>query len=226
MFNFLRSNKNEWLNSIDWTKYRFTPDAVELHNQLWHRLFVYNSWQKGQPHVSELGDTSIWNGGALTEESKFVMLKYKLGAETYPIVFETTPEMERGQFGDTYLGQKGAIQGQLFLVKPETIIHLDSKVLNTVQFDRQRIPIDLPYRERNGKQLSGPKVMKMKAWAYIARNDFWIEGHGINDLYFGPVRHFATVRSPLNQLKESKITYYYAHKFEIAPEGTVSKVSE
>jgi len=210
----LKSNRHEWLNGYSFEDQHFTPDMANLERKAFHRLFVYNNWQHGQHGHDQLGGEAIRLAAAVSTDRDFVVLKKKLGKETYPIALDL--EAEKYTLGrETFFGPRGQILGQLFYVRPSVIKELDKQQLNGIEFSRERINIDVPFREHDGTAISDPKIMRMDAWAYIGRTEYWIDGHGITDQLFAPVRRCVVVASPLNQLKETAVRYYYNDKFEI-----------
>jgi hypothetical protein len=212
MWSMFKKANNDWLAEYNWEDEKFTPDYAMLQQKAYHRLFVYNEWQSKQSKHHMLGDTAIRCATALTKNSNYVVWKKKLGADTFPFALETTEDQKFGH--ETFLGPAGKVAGQLYLVTPEVIKSLDSDVLNTVQFDRKRISVEVPYRIKDGGTLSDRYVREFRAWAYIGRSDFWLEGHGLNDYYCGKVHTYSSLATPLNSEKISQVYYFYDDKFE------------
>ena len=156
-------------------KAMFTPDLAELKDFEKMRVFVYNELQKDQPKNSLLS-SSEYCGACYTQNSDFVLYKKLLGKETFPIAMEVTKD---NRFGiSSLIGDPGQVMGETYSVTPETIVELDNYLLNTVEFDRKRIKIVIPYFTEAD---SACRYIETEAWMWVGRSEFWNDQLFIKD---------------------------------------------
>jgi len=118
----LRTKESEFIQSaVDDAE--FTPDAATLFKRNWHPLFVYGTLQKGMVRHSLLS-SGVSLGPARTETSAFALLYQKFTKHPYPIAL---PAMLTS-LGSATAGRRpiGAhIQGEAYLIPPDTLANLD-----------------------------------------------------------------------------------------------------
>jgi hypothetical protein len=195
-------------------KYSMSPDHQQLVMKDWHKVFVYNECQRGQSHFRELGlyvenlvgfgaETDVqYRGGAFTVD-RYLLYKKKLGKETFP--FAMIPQRIRG-------GEHGVfphkVSGQLFLLRPHCLFNLDNYMLNTIQFERVRVPIQLRYHERSsdfGNHFGDQKIKITNAYMYVGKTDFWLDQIASQPERYGICKEYKTNFGRFNGLNE----YYY-----------------
>lgn len=150
----------------------YTPDAHVFNRTLYQLYFAYGIDKKGFHLHDRLIAPFCMNNGPLADvftEGSFTMVKKKLGWASYPIVTDlklwNTPQHK--------------IRGQLYAIRPEIIPELDKIYLNTVEFERQRITVQMPFHQLVWSRKQGHlKLIKADhhhytAWAYLAPADHW-----------------------------------------------------
>jgi hypothetical protein len=181
----------------------FTPDVWKLEKRYFHNVFIYNELMTNSREYSEVMEgKAVKLAAAYTADDTFVMYKKAVGKETFPFTLKTTPDMKFGN--STFLGEPAHVMGQLFTMRPGQVIRLDTHLLNTVQFERVRVKICIPFRYKNGSQLSEPMVKSLPAWMYVGRYDWWADLL-LNKKLYPPVKFYS---SPENQYRE-RLNYYF-----------------
>ena len=143
---------------------RFTPDLAELEMRSHHLLFAY--------HDPKVEETRLAVG--LTSSTNFVMYKKDLGKESFPIALRPNEDQKFGN--SSFLGDPARVCGNLYLVPTKVIKDLDSRTLNGVWFQREKVSIDIPNRKLNCSNTPGPMILDViDAWMYVARMDYWNE---------------------------------------------------
>lgn len=148
-------------------KAQFTPDIEDVQDKYCHNVFIYNECQSHGPKNNVING-SVYGGHSYTESSDYVLYKKLLAKETYPFAFEITDDEKLGR--SSYIGDMGQIMGELWLIRPNDLIALDNYMLNTVQFDRKRVKIVVPF---HADEQSPVDVHTIEAWMYVAKKKFW-----------------------------------------------------
>lgn len=201
------STRKEVLNAL--VEDRFTPDAHTLYTRQWWNVFVYNECMEGQRANHILGPNSEKRAAAFTKDSDFVLMRKMLGNETFPFAIKIE---EENRFGNSsFYGQPARILGHLFKMPPSAVKALDTHVLNTVQFNRVRVTLDVPYRKMNiksvedkiTKELGELQVAHVDAFMYVAQMEFWAD----------VIKHFgykpAKLLTANNGKEDLELQYYY-----------------
>jgi len=164
-----------WLDARNETKY--TPDVGKLEQKTHHLLFAYDSFKAGK-------DCGVY----VFTQDRFQMWRKDLGKSIInhfiPIkVPENFKDLvDRPVWADPNpLGGRMAlasrVRGTLNLVEPGDIISLDKDMLNTVSFDRVRVPLYYPYQTIIRFKKHNPQknnvVGTVWAWMYVARSEYW-----------------------------------------------------
>jgi hypothetical protein len=187
----------------------YTPDMWRLERHGWNLLFVYNEMLPGHKmhHLLERKgevEDSMFYGYT---HDRYVMWKHKLGVQSTPLILKVE---------DIFKGSPLApVKGFLYGVRPEVFYQLDLYMQNGVLFDRQRIIIDVPYREINNfdrRNVSELKIERVEAYAYIPYAAYWEDALDAG-MYFAPVRPMIGKHINQNGRKVDK-PYYYWTKLE------------
>ena len=191
----------------------FTPDMWHLERRPLHNVFVYDGLMKSYRHHHLLEGGAMRIAKGFTKYSNYVMWKKDLSAETFPFVLETDLDksnefffrFRNGGNCSHFLGNPYLISGELYTMTANRIKELDKHMLNTVQFDRKRIKVTIPYRLKSN--ISERLSVDVGAFMYVGKMDFWADLIS-NDLC-SPVKHY-TGRDDLkyyffNEILESNI---------------------
>lgn len=156
-----------------------TPDIAMLDQKWAHLLFVYDEMQTGLEKHNLIKDDATKEYDAYTV-NPFELYKKHLGRESFAVA------RPADRCGDTSTNYGPArIRGELYLVrvdptgnKPNPFIALDLYKQNTLEFERVRVKVAIPYR----KVLSAPHYPKpittgvfveiKEAWMYVG-TDYW-----------------------------------------------------
>lgn len=149
-------------------KAMFTPDIEDIQSRYAINVFVYNECQKNGNKSDVLGKQAAYQGLAYTESSDFVLYKKLLGIETYPIALPITEDQKHGW--SSLIGDPGQIMGEIYSIRPYDLIQLDNYMLNTVQFQRKRVKVVVPYHANETSPLDTHVV---EVFMYVGDYDFW-----------------------------------------------------
>lgn len=170
-----------------------TPDIWTINGYQYQFVFVYGTQQRGHPQHELINSTGAFAATAYTDK-KFNLWRRELGRESFPIAMEES----NWHKPDFRKAARERVQGELYAVPTATLISLDKHYQNTLEFQRKRVPVLIPYRhlyqipgcevasevqrkisEKTGAPLP-PQVVTtemgvklVKAWMYIGRNEYW-----------------------------------------------------
>lgn len=175
----------------------YTPDMYMLQMYKKWLYFAYSADQDGHPKsVADLGaeKTHIaWTSG------QYSMYRKQLGGESFAIAlddpYDQAQRAEKHHWGyENGPASAQSIKGELFLVTPEMLVSLDERVENTVQFNRRRVSVSVPYRfqyrDKDGNlKVSGRQSELRVAWMYIGNPEFW-DKQIDNGFLFKPAKLF------------------------------------
>jgi gamma-glutamylcyclotransferase (GGCT)/AIG2-like uncharacterized protein YtfP len=182
-----------------------TPDLWVLQRYDFQLIFVYGTQMSGHPQHELVMEHGAYAAAAYTAQ-QYTLWKKRLGRSSFPIALQgsgwRTPDWRTPPLA--------RVQGELYAIEAKQLLELDKHFQNTLEFDRKRIPLLIPYHElvrafkpRTGMQqfiedslripnghhlvTADTKVKLVKAWTYIGKSDFWTDqlAH-----YFHPVNTY------------------------------------
>ena len=120
---------------------------------------------------------------------KFSMFRKNLGKASYPIILPPTEDHP----GTIARAELAPVRGEVYFVKPYQMIELDNYKNNGVVFNRERVFLDIPYREvelRDGERILGEwkHHKSMSAWMYIANPEYFFWNNYIENDSFSPLK--------------------------------------
>lgn len=134
---------------IDWesfgssANFPHTPDYATIQLRKSWLVFIADEMMTGQRHnllVNNEDTQRLCTGYTVPN---FVMFKHSIGKHTYPVIMH---EMEKQ--GSAFLLQEPLpVKGEVYAVRPSQLVQLDIHKQNGVLFQRERVRIDIPYRE-------------------------------------------------------------------------------
>lgn len=178
---------------------KWTPDCAQLEEHAFQLLFVYDRLQPDFPDYEKVVKEHVIHAGVAFTNEKFVMQKFRLGKDSYPII----------QRKENYIiTPPRRIKGQLYYIQSEVIKELDSMARNGIEFKRELLEIYMPYtqlkkpapmlygKEREEAVAKGEPEGRtraeylavfgtehpsfhikrdtiLKAYAYVGINDYW-----------------------------------------------------
>lgn len=179
MFNFLKKKEvpkfPEGFLERAAEKSRYTPDVHYIERRLYHRFFIVDDLQSTMKNTHLLGSSGAKIAPAVSVYN-MAMVKKRAGEHTTAIPL--TKAM--------YEYKLAPVHGELYAVRYDQIYVLDKHKLNTVEFNRVRVPIFIPCAKYQktydlegkpsgfvhaGWYLDGPYT----AWMYQGNLDYWTE---------------------------------------------------
>jgi len=196
---------------------RYSPDKWKLQQREKVWLFVHGEeMMRHDKNVPLMGLFEPQYSGMTFEDYK--MWKAALGKDTHPIPLDAQLEVEdRNWFQQKYKLPWAKVKGELYLVPPEVIFHLDKYRENGVVYSRKRTEIIVSYRNSTFSNKTRSFLdfkyehQNIRAWMYVGKIDYWAEliNDGVTHGRFKPVRAFTN--DNLNK------TYYYFTQAEYQP---------
>lgn len=158
--------------------YPHTPDINYLEEKSSHLLFVCDDTQDGFENNKLLaGGIQSYTAFTVREYGMWVRL-----SDMLPIPL---------RLDKSSIDHPARIKGQLWIVPTEVLISLDNLRKNGVEFARQRVKVEIPYRIETFKpdygpnhpdqlkwvrELSGNKLSQdQHPWMYMGKRTFWNE---------------------------------------------------
>lgn len=165
----------DWFKDVlENTKY--TPDVAELETAEYMNFLVYDNT------LPDLESNSYPLQTAFTVE-EMEMWTYLLGNESYPIPLNMPDTMLEGTrlINRPWQGSKkiirSKIKGKIYSVKTSHVFSLDTVKVNTVQFNRIRVPVVIPYTEiirtKWGDRVGPEHHRLVTVSMYVGVRSFW-----------------------------------------------------
>jgi hypothetical protein len=163
---------------------QFTPDYHDIGTRRGNLVFVHDDMMMLQPNHDLVKDGLSWFypfAYGYTSQ-KFSFVKKELGLKSFPIAIDlrNTDDMPM------HVAQTYRIRGELYALRPQTIIELDTHRQNGVQFQRIKVNINVASRklrrsvwtDANGRDKSEYKLGKeemitVPCWMYVGREAYW-----------------------------------------------------
>lgn len=193
--------------------YPNTPDLWWLGKRHLQLIFVYGTQMRGHPQHELIDQHSVYAATTYTD-GKFSLWKKKLGKESFPIAIEGSTPLPDGHLAAGWkpptwaLPPRARIQGELYAIDTQQLIALDKHYQNTLEFQRKRVPLVIPYKklyripgsamqQQIAEQMGGRfkdevvtsenDVATVKAWMYIGKSEYWTDQ---SDHLFSPGNTF------------------------------------
>ena len=173
---------------------QFTPDIAKLEQYEWQLIFVTDELKKQHLKNSLLGSEQRYKFPAFTQKN-FHYWQHEAPFNP-PVPFRVADDVITNPL--PFYPPIGKIKGQVFIIRPQAFLDLDNYKQNTVEFQRHRVRLVVPYRklvwlkdhnldpafgvqeafcrsEYNGKSVTHSKeiVCIIRAWMYIGIPSFW-----------------------------------------------------
>lgn len=169
----------------DHRRLQFTPDYYLISQKKSHLVFIHDDMMQLQPNHSKVVEGSLSGFYPLSygyTSRRFSFIKKELGLKSFPIALELRDTEELPMFmADSY-----RIRGEIYAVRPQTLIELDTHRQNGVQFQRRRVNINVGFRklrqahwvdanakDRYALNLDREEMCSSECWMYVGREDYW-----------------------------------------------------
>lgn len=179
----------EWIAQA-MSVYPLTPDVWVLGQYEYQLVFVYGCSQRGHPQHDLVSSLGAFAATTYTDD-KFTLWKKRLGRESYPIALQGSG-WKRPDWNET---PRARVQGELYAVPRSAIYELDNHYQNTLEFQRIRVPMVIPYKElyeivggtpmqqqinqvlglppQRATVSSETGVKLVRAWMYVGKPQYW-----------------------------------------------------
>jgi len=184
-YGYTLPSREEFLAELEKTKY--TPDISKLEEQAWQKVFVIDELKRRHLKHSLLGEDIHYAGPAYTQDPYRLWVK-RNDPTASPIPMKASKE-DNGFV--RYFPSPAKIKGEVWFVRSERLLALDTYKQNTVEFRRKRVTVILPYRPltwlkdpykdpdntlsgyRPSVKLGEERVYLLQPWMYVGRHTFW-----------------------------------------------------
>lgn len=155
----------------------YTPDILELERHKRILVFVHDDMMKGGKLHDYLTETNISGRWPLYEAftvDPFYHWKKDLGEESYAVALE---DQVSGFQRDPV--QLARIKGEVYSVRPQTVVKLDFLRENGLQFFRKRVDIHVPHSkviystQQPLPALIDPAKQTIECSMYIGNSYYW-----------------------------------------------------
>jgi len=172
---------------------KYTPDIHLLEQHWWNPVFIPDDCMIHHSyHITERGSRhDLVKEGASGYDpfyedcytaKPFTFLEKNLGKQSFPIPFDPINDNDLPM----WMNKSHRIKGELYALSSKSIIELDNHRLNTVQFDRVKVTINIPYAQKyrdiaqsyNGVwsstyRSSKTNIVSIQAHMYVGRFEYW-----------------------------------------------------
>lgn len=171
---------------------KFTPDIAKLEKYAWQLIFVTDQLKEGHLHNAKLGPEASYRFPAFTQQGFHYWDTPIPFLPPVPMKVEYTINPVKG------FPPIAKIKGEVHLIRPQQFMTLDRYKQNTVEYQRERIKLVVPYTPvkllkdhnldpRFGVQevfcrsdykgssvaLDRETTCTIRAWMYTGKPDFW-----------------------------------------------------
>ena len=166
---------------------RFTPDYPLLSQKKSHLVFIHDDMMQTLPNHRLIVEGSCSGFyplcyGYTTKTYNFV--KKSLSQASYPIAFDLK---DVGHL-PVYMANRHRIRGEIYAIRPFQMIALDNHRQNGVEFQRQKVNINVGYRRQYrthyfnslgnkiyNYHLGKDEMLAQPCWMYFGKEEFWSE---------------------------------------------------
>lgn len=158
---------SNWVSRVQ-QQVKNTPDLWLLENYSHWLTFVCDDLKTGHRR-HDLLEGSELACDCVFSKPAFSMFNKKLGKASFPVPI----------LGRSVMAPYSVVKGQLWRVPTDTLKGLDIYRNNTVEFQRTRISVAVPYKEvhwdnnPNEVYVSRTRTQYVRAWMYVGRPQFW-----------------------------------------------------
>lgn len=168
----------------DQQKLQFTPDYKELCQHRSRFLFVHDDMAQLQPNhpMVQVGLSGFYPLAYGYTSRAFQFVKKDLGLKSFPIA------LDMRETGDLpmYMADKYRIRGEIYAIRPETFISLDTYKQNGVQFVRQKVNVNIGFQKQRRRKwfdasgherfeylLDREEMISQEMFMYVGREEYW-----------------------------------------------------
>lgn len=199
---------------------RFTPDYQRLEQQNWNIFLICDDMMGGHEFHSLLHDEAYARKlyGVTYTQNSYVMFRKNLGKFSYPVFLDPEQITSPGTIKRT-MGEPCIVKGELWAIRPSRVLELDKHRLNTVEFLRRRVSVDIPFKRVvrfnspkdgwEGDKLTDVLHYKnQRAWMYFGIPEAW-QFQSWDEKSLSPVKpiepNSRTMDMPFKTEEEAKI---------------------
>lgn len=156
---------------------RYTPDLPLLAENLTHNIFIYGRQMLEHPGHKIINEHSVRLMKAFTSE-KYQCWQTILGEFSYPIAIDAPSPDVIIPWAEHRGSPLAQIEGELHTIFTSGLIKLDKDMFNTIEFERVKVRLTIPYRpvvwtKESGTTHGPRKFARTTAFMYIGRQTYW-----------------------------------------------------
>jgi hypothetical protein len=163
---------------------QFTPDYHDIGSRKGNLVFIHDDMMMAQPNhdLVKTGLSGFYPFAYGYTSQRFTFVKKELGLKSFPIAIDlrNTDDMPM------HVAQTYRIRGELYALRPQGIIDLDTHRQNGVQFQRIKANInvasqkmkhsswtDANGRDQHSYNLEREEMCTVPCWMYVGREAYW-----------------------------------------------------
>ena len=171
--------------SEDKERLQFTPDHREILPKRSHLIFIHDDMMQLQPNHKLVHAGSLSGFYPMTygyTSRRFTFVKKELGLKSFPIALDMRYKDDLPMF----VADEHRIRGEVYAIRPQQLILLDTHRQNGVQFNRVKVNINIGSRklrqwhwfDAHGRihyerELEREEMITQEMFMYIGREDYW-----------------------------------------------------
>lgn len=190
--------------------YDYTPDILLLERRKWVSIFVHDDMMKGgklHEYIEEKSLTGKWPCHIAYTVDPFYVWQKELGAESFPVALE---DQISSHIPSEYPKGPARIEGEIYCIRPQSLVKLDFLRENGLQFFRKEVDIYIPHskliysKEQPLPAFSDPPKQIFPAFIYVGNHYYWDNQLG-GVLPSSPVPRFKHIREEIGTYTRFKI---------------------
>lgn len=191
MFNFKRKHDtNAVADAItaliyeDKQRLQFTPDYHTIGSRKGNLVFVHDDMMMLQSNhdLVKTGLSGFYPFAYGYTSQRFNFVTKDLGLKSFPIALQ----LKDTQDVPMHVADAYRIRGEIYALRPQSIIELDTHRQNGVQFQRVRVNINVASRplrhwswtdangiDKHEYRLDRENMISVPCWMYVGREEYW-----------------------------------------------------
>lgn len=166
---------------------QFTPDYIKLSQQKSVLVFIHDDMAQLQPNhdLVRVGSLSgFYPLGYGYTSKKFTFVKKELGLKSFPVALSLKDKENLPMF----MADEYRIRGEIYAIRPQALIALDTHRQNGVQFKRVEVNINIGYQKlwehhhfdsagikKYTTHLDKEEMLTQPMQMYIGREEYWMD---------------------------------------------------
>lgn len=182
----------------DKQRLQFTPDYHVIGTRKGNLVFVHDDMMMLQPNheLVRVGLSGFYPFAYGYTSQRFNFVKKDLGLKSFPVALQLKDDSDMPM----HVANSYRIRGELYALRPESVIALDTHRQNGVQFERVRMNINVASRalrhsswtdangiDKHEYRLDRENMITVPCWMYVGREAYWKDQLASEFFSFKPI---------------------------------------